>query len=83
LDQISKEQASKFQAFFAIKLNAVNSEIEDILSSLKRDLHDNSEIFYTRYINPALKFSSEISNPLELDYQTTSVGKSIDRKSVM
>jgi hypothetical protein len=77
LDQISKEQASKFQAFFAIKLNAVNSEIEDILSSLKRDLHDNSEIFYTRYINPALKFSSEISNPLELDYQTTSVGKSI------
>jgi hypothetical protein len=77
LDQISKEQASKFQAFFAIKLNAVNSEIEDILSSLKRDLHDNSEIFYTRYIKPALKFSSEISNPLELDYQTTSVGKSI------
>jgi hypothetical protein len=77
LDQISKEQASKFQAFFAIKLNAVNSEIEDILSSLKRDLHDNSEIFYTRYINPALKFSSEISNPLELDYQTTAVGKSI------
>jgi hypothetical protein len=77
LDQISKEQASKFQAFFAIKLNAVNSEIEDILSSLKRDLHDNSEIFYTRYINPALKFSSDISNPLELDYQTTSVGKSI------
>jgi|694.fasta_scaffold00338_46 hypothetical protein len=77
LDQISKEQASKFQAFFAIKLNAVNSEIEDILSSLKRDLHDNSEIFYTRYIKPGLKFSSEISNPLELDYQTTSVGKSI------
>ena len=77
LDQISKEQASKFQAFFAIKLNAVNSEIEDILSSLKRDLSDNSEIFYTRYINPALKFSSEISSPLELDYQTTSVGKSI------
>ena len=77
LDQISKEQASKFQAFFAIKLNSVNSEIEDILSSLKRDLYDNSEIFYTRYINPALKFSSEISNPLELDYQTTSVGKSI------
>lgn len=77
LDQITKEQASKFQAFFAIKLNAVNSEVEDILASLKRDLHDNSEIFYTRYLSPALKFSSEISNPLELDYLTTSIGKKI------
>lgn len=81
LDQISKEQASKFQAFFAIKLNAVNSEIEDILGSLKRDLQDNSEIFYIRYLSPALKFSSEISNPLELDYLTTSIGKKIPHLS--
>jgi len=77
LDQVSKEQASKFQAFFAIKLNAVNSEIEDILSSIKRDTHDNSEIFYDRYLRPSLTFSSKISNPLELQFQTTSFGKKI------
>lgn len=77
LDQITKEQTTKFQAFFAIKLNAVNTEIQDILSSLKRDLYDNSEIFYDRYLKPSVKFSSDISNPLELEYQTTSLGKKI------
>lgn len=77
LDQITKEQTTKFQAFFAIKLNAVDTEIQDTLSSLKRDLSDNSEIFYDRYLKPSLKFSSNISNPLELDYQTTSLGKKI------
>jgi hypothetical protein len=77
LDQVTKEQTTKFQAFFAIKLNAVNTEIQDVLASLKRDLHDNSEIFYDRYLKPSLKFSSDISNPLELDYQTTSFGKKI------
>jgi hypothetical protein len=77
LDQITKEQTTKFQAFFAIKLNAVNTEIQDVLASLKRDLHDNAEIFYDRYLKPSLKFSSDISNPLELDYQTTSFGKKI------
>lgn len=77
LDQITKEQATKFQAFFAIKLNSVNTEIQDMLSSLKRDLYDNSEIFYDRYLKPSLNFSTGISNPLELDYETTSFGKKI------
>jgi hypothetical protein len=75
LDKISKEHAAKFQAFFAIKLNAVDSEIEDILQSLKRDLEENSLIFYTRYLAPGLKFSSEIGSPFDLDYQTTSFKK--------
>jgi len=75
LDKISKEHAAKFQAFFAIKLNAVDSEIEDILQSLKRDLEENSVIFYTRYLAPGLKFSSEIGSPFDLDYETTSFKK--------
>lgn len=75
LDKISKEHAAKFQAFFAIKLNAVDSEIEDILQSLKRDLEENSIIFYTRYLAPGLKFSSEIGSPFDLDYETTSFKK--------
>jgi len=75
LDKISKEHASKFQAFFAIKLNAVDSEIEDILQSLRRDLEDNSTIFYTRYLSPGLNFSSEIGNSFDLEYETTSFRK--------
>lgn len=75
LDKISKEHAAKFQAFFAIKLNAVDSEIEDILQSLRRDLEDNSVVFYTRYLSPGLKFSSEIGNSFDIEYETTSFRK--------
>lgn len=77
LDKITKEHAAKFQAFFAIKLNSVDSEIEDIIQSLKRDLEDNSIIFYNRYLSPGLKFSSEIGAPFELDYETTSLKKDL------
>lgn len=71
LDQISKKQAAEFQAFFAIRLNAVDQEITDILDFLKRDLVDNCDIFYNRYVSTSLKMSKEISNPLEFDFQTT------------
>jgi len=46
-----------------------------LLQSLKRDLEENSLIFYTRYLAPGLKFSSEIGSPFDLDYQTTSFKK--------
>lgn len=71
VDQISKKQAAQFQAFFAVRLNAVDSEIEDILSSLQRDLVDNCEIFYHRYLTPAMKLNKDISDPLEFDFNTT------------
>jgi len=71
LDSISKKQASKLQAFFAIRLNAVDSEIEDILESLKRDLVDNCDIFYQKFLSPAMRITKDISSPLLLDFQTT------------
>lgn len=77
LDKVTKEHAAKFQAFFAIKLNSVDSEIEDILQSLKRDLEDNSLIFYSRYLSPGLKFSAEIGAPFEIDYETTTLKKDL------
>lgn len=72
VDQISKKQAAQFQAFFAVRLNAVDSEIDDILSSLQRDLVDNCEIFYHRYLTPAMKLTKDIADPLEFDFNTTS-----------
>ena len=71
LDQITKKQAAEFQAFFAIRLNSVDSEISDTLDFLKRDLIDNCDIFYSRYVSTSLKMSKDISNPLEFDFQTT------------
>jgi hypothetical protein len=71
LDTISKNQASKLQAFFAIRLNAVDSEIEDIISSLKRDLVDNSDVFYQRFLSPAIRITKDVSSSLLLDFQTT------------
>ena len=75
LDKISKKQAAQFQAFFAIRLNAVDAEINDQIASLKRDLVDNCEIFYNRFISPSLRISKDISNPLEFDFLTTRFSK--------
>lgn len=71
VDQVTKKQAAQFQAFFAVRLNAVDSEINDLLQSLKRDLVDNCETFYGRYISPSLRMAKDISNPLEFDFVTT------------
>jgi len=71
MDSLSKSQAAKLQAFFAIRLSAVDSELEDLLSSLKRDLMDNCDIFYERFLSPAIRIAKDISAPLLLDLQTT------------
>lgn len=71
VDQISKKQAAQFQAFFAIKLNAVDEEINNLLDALKRDLVDNSNIFYTRYLSNALRMTEKIVDPLDLEFNTT------------
>lgn len=71
LDKVTKKQAIEFQAFFTIRLNAVEGEINDILASLKRDFVDNSETFHTRYISTALRATKDIALPLEFDYLST------------
>ena len=75
VDKTTKKQAAQFQAFFAIRLNAVDAEINDQIASLKRDLVDNCEIFYNRFISPSLRISKDISNPLEFDFLTTRFSK--------
>jgi hypothetical protein len=75
VDQVSKKQAAKFQAFFTVRLNAVDEEINNLLSSLKRDLVDESEIFYNRYVSNSIKLTKDISEPLDLEFQTTNFRK--------
>jgi len=71
VDYLTKEQATKFQAFFAIKLNATEDELNNIISSLERDMSDNADYFYNRYLSPSLRFIKDISNTLETDFLST------------
>lgn len=71
VDNISKKQAAQFQAFFSIRIASYTEAIDNILFSLKKDLVDTCEIFYKRYVAPAIKFKSSVAAPLELDIQTT------------
>ena len=73
VDNISKKQAAQFQAFFSIRVASYTETIDNILFSLKKDLMDNCEIFYDRYVTPSLRFKSQVAAPLELDIQTTNL----------
>jgi len=77
LDKVSKEQAAKLQAFFAIRINAVDSEIQDLLDGLKRDMIDNCDIFYDRYLRPAIVNEKDIGDSLDFDFTTTDVAKNL------
>lgn len=70
LDKISEKQSAQLQTVFAIKLNAIDSGISDLISSMKRDMIDNCDIFYTQFISPAIKFSKNIVSGLEVDFTT-------------
>jgi hypothetical protein len=71
MDKISKRQAVEFQAFFAIRLNAIHEEINNVLNVLKRDYVDNCDIFYSRYLDQAITFKKDMVSSMELDFYTT------------
>ena len=68
LDKISQKQAAEFQAFFAIRLNAINKEVNDLIDTSYRESFDQAESFYKRFIHASLTVFNQISNPLEFDY---------------
>jgi hypothetical protein len=71
LDQITEKQAVEFQAFFSIRLEALNEEIANLLNNLKRDYVDNCSIFYDRYLSQTLNFKTKIVSPMEANFYTT------------
>lgn len=77
VDKVSEKQAAQFQAFFAIRLNAVDEEINDLLAAIKRDLVDNSDIFYTRYLRNTIRMTKDVADPLKLEYITTNLRREI------
>jgi hypothetical protein len=71
LDKISKKHAAQFQTFFAIRINAANAQLANLLSELTRDLHDNSDIFYKKFVSPSLRLKRDLMSPLDLDFKST------------
>lgn len=72
LDKISKKHAVQFQTFFAIRLNSANAQLANLTYELTRDLKDNSDIFYKKFISPSLRLKKDLMSPLDLDFKTTS-----------
>lgn len=75
LDQISKKQAAQFQAFFSIKINSLQMELQTLLNLIKRDSVDTASTFYSNYLLPALNFKSKVVDPLMLEISTTDLAK--------
>ena len=70
VDKVSAKQAAQLQTVFAIKLNAIDSEIQNLVSSLEADMRDNCEVFYSNYLSPSIKLNKEITYPIEVDFVT-------------
>lgn len=68
LDKISQKQAAEFQAFFAIRLNAINKETNDLIDTAYRESFDQAESFYNRFVHASLTVFNQVANPLEFDY---------------
>jgi len=73
VDIITKRQAAQFQAFFSIRIASYSENIDTILFNIKKDVVDNCDLLYTRYITPSLKFKTQVAAPLELDIETTNM----------
>lgn len=71
VDSISKKQTAQFQAFFSIRITSYSEAIDNVLFSVKKYLVDTCDIFYQKYVSPAIKFKTKVAAPLELDILTT------------
>jgi len=73
VDQISKKQAAQFQAFFSIRVNSETVTINNQLQSLSKDLIEDCNVFYEKFLSPAIKFKTKVGSELSLDFRTTNM----------
>lgn len=65
LDSLSPERASQYQAFFKIKVNALNNEIAQIQAEAKKENVTLSNVYFRKFLGPALKFRLNSTRGLE------------------
>lgn len=65
LDQVTPEDAARYEALFTLKVNALNKEITQVADGIKRDYGTVSDIYYNKFLGPALRFRLKVSDGLE------------------
>jgi len=81
VDKATKKQAAQFQAFFSIKVNSLTTYIDSQLHSLYKDLVTTCDIFYSKYLSPALKFKTKVVSDFALDIRITNMKKEMPNLS--
>lgn len=64
LDLLDKTQASRLQALFKVKLNAINGQVRGLMAQLDREFSSTADAFYKNFLGPALKFRLSITRDL-------------------
>lgn len=64
--KLTKEDAAEYQTLFKVKLNVANSEIAQILKDFEKDYTNMSDVYFDRFLGPALQFRLKAGRGLEL-----------------
>lgn len=59
---ITSAEARRGQALSKVKLNASNDQVVRDMSVLKKNFSEFAEVFYERFLGPALQYRSEVSS---------------------
>lgn len=73
VDQVTQRQAAQFQTFFSIRVNSETTSINNQIQNLSKDLIEDCNIFYEKFLSPALKFKTKVGGDLALDFRTTNM----------
>lgn len=73
VDQVSKRQAAQFQTFFSIRVNSETVSINNQLDSLMKDLIEDCDVFYKKFLSPSIKFKTKVGGDLSLDFRTSNM----------
>ena len=73
VDKVTKRQAGQFQAFFSIRVNSETVSINNQIESLNKDLGQDCNVFYTKFLGPSIKFKTKVGGDLALDFRTTNM----------
>lgn len=73
VDKISETTARSYQALFQTKVNAVNKDIKQLTEDLNKEHNMMSEIFYNKFLGPALNFRLKVSRNLEMEQYSPSI----------
>lgn len=65
VEQITPEEAVKFQALFQIKLNSFNVDLTKQLQTINKDFVQLSGTYYNELLGPALDFRNKVGLSLE------------------